>query len=181
MEIKSFIGYHGTCSKNVTQIKSDNFKPSKWGWTGSGVYFFESNCEMATLWAQYKYPDKEVCIFEASILVEIEKILDISNPNNEHSKKFHEVRKAFLSKLKLEGRKLTEREESIDCKIINMIAKKDGFYVVRNFTYTYVEEDRKLGSFSCRSPIRSNIANGIELCVKNLNCIDDMKVLEGVK
>lgn len=175
MGTKQFIGYHGTCSENIVKIKENNFKPSDWGWTGPGVYFFENNNELAAEWAEYSYPDKEICVLERLINVDDNKILDISTPNTGHNIKIQETRKRFLEKAIKEGRKIKDSDEKIDSKIINMVATIGRFDVVRNFTYTYIPADRALGKERKRKPLRSNVPNGIELCVRNLKCIHHKK------
>ena len=47
-----------------------------------------------------------------------------------------------------------------------MICEMEGISVVRNSTHTLTQEDRRLGiKFS-------NISNGVELCVRDMNTID---------
>lgn len=173
MELKQFVGHHGTSAENIAKIKKYNFNSSNWGWLGKGIYFFEEDKEMARRWARYKFPNKRIDVIECLIKVDVEKILDISNPKTEHNKKIQQFRIEFLKKAKSVNRNLSDEE--IDCKIINMVATLDKFEVVRNYTYTYTEEDREVGKTIGNRPIGSNVPNGIELCVRNLECINHKK------
>ena len=60
---------------------------------------------------------------------------------------------------------IVESKESLDCKIIDYLIKKDNLEVIRNTSYTYTDEERK------SNKLGSNIANAFEICVANLECI----------
>lgn len=162
----TFTGYHGTSAQSYNKIIKDGFKKSsKKGWTGTGVYFYEDDKEMAHDWAKYKFPHGKIAVIKSSVEVFNSKLLDVSDPKSQQNKKAQDFRKKFLEKAINSHITIDMRDEDIDCKILNVICELDNYDVVRNFTYTYKDFDRKLGEK------RSNIPNGIELCVVNYGCI----------
>lgn len=162
----NFIGYHGTSSEAYNKIREFGFNKSRGGWLGSGVYFYEENKEMSLDWARYKYTNKRITSIKCNISVFKDRVLDVSNPQSECNKKVQNFRKELLNRGIKERTLIDFQDEEIDCKILNFICTKDGYDIVRNFTYTYKDFDRKLGNK------RSNICNGIELCVRECKCIN---------
>lgn len=164
------VGYHGSTSANCKEIRKFGFKPSNTGWLGFGVYCFEDDRSFATKWARYKYSNGKVDAITCKISVSSDVFLDISDPRTEQSKAVNR----FIEKLLINGneRKLgieldfTKIDNNdLDGRILDIICRKDGYKVVRNFTHTRTDNDRKCKRFN------SNICNGSELCVKDLNCL----------
>ncbi|NFT07930.1 hypothetical protein FDF26_12820 [Clostridium botulinum] len=158
---KTFIGDHGTTSERCKKIKREGFNKSHWGWLGAGIYFFEEDKELARSWAKIKYGLKPLEVLEFTITVERENILDISDPKSELTKKVNQFREIFLRSGLNKNKIIDMEDEKFDGKLLDMICDKDGYVLVRNFTHTSTENDR------INNKKRSNIANGVELCVKD--------------
>ena len=163
MEVVYFTGHHGTSSENAKKIRKSDFR-FKSGWFGTGAYFFDDDKEMARNWAISKHSGKRVEVIECNIEVTKSKLLDLCNPKSENSKNFHFFRSEFLKKAENLAN-IVESKESLDCKIIDYLIKKDNLEVIRNTSYTYTDEERK------SNKLGSNIANAFEICVANLECI----------
>jgi hypothetical protein len=156
-----YIGYHGTSMDNFKKIKTIGFTESKNGWLGGGIYFFESNKDLSVKWAGYKYPNVKVTTIECEIVAVKEVVFDISNPLGEHNIKFQQVKESFINRVKKSTFCINQKEEIFDGKVIDIICKNDKYSLVRSFTYTYQDYDRKYRT-------NSRIPNGVELCVKDL-------------
>ena len=167
-DIITFKGHHGTSSQNSKSIRTNGFNVSNSGWLGKGVYFFDDDKDMARNWAIYKGRGLagKIEVIECNINVMHTKLLDIVDPKSEQSKKVNEIRENFL-KATLNRNKLINIDDNmLDGKFFDMICEMEGISVVRNSTHTLTQEDRRLGiKFS-------NISNGVELCVRDMNTID---------
>lgn len=105
-----FTGYHATSRDRAEAIMRRNFKKSKSGWLGEGVYFFEDNPKLAVEWARYKYRNDEnalsaVTVIQSEIRCHKEKILDLTNPQSEDVSDFHRVRQNIIIHLRKFGKK----------------------------------------------------------------------------
>ena len=101
---------------------------------------------------------------------EKDKIFDVTNPQGSDSKKFHFTRDDFFRSLSKHRVNVFAKDKSErDAKIINMICIKEGYVLVRAYTYTFNDLDRNFH-------ISSRIPNGIELCLRNKSYIKEEKV-----
>ena len=139
--LKRFIGHHGTSSYVAKKIRKNKFKPSNWGWLGSGIYL------------------------ECVITAEEKSILDISDPKSELTRQVNAFREEFLKSGINKDKIINMEDENFDGKLLDMICKEDCYVIVRNFTHTNTKQDR------INKKKRSNIANGVELCAKINECI----------
>lgn len=165
MEFKRFLGHHGSTAECCKSILKNGFEKSKWGWLGSGVYFFEDDKDLARDWARLRHFGKRIQVLECVLEVQKEKLLDVSNPKSNEAKKVNSFREALLKQGIKNNKIINMEDEKFDNKIINLICTKDGYDLVRNFTHTNTQADREYHKK------RSNICNGVELCVRNLKCI----------
>ena len=165
MNTKIFIGDHGSSSNNCKLIREQGFKKSFGGWLGQGVYFFEDDKDLARSWAQSKYSHNRVEVLEGSINVSIENLLDISDPKGEQCKHVNEIKEQLL-KIGLNKDFIIHMESPMfDGKVLDYVCEEEHFDVVRNFTHTRTQLDRKFNN------LYSAISNGVEICVRNLSCI----------
>ncbi|KRG16282.1 hypothetical protein ACA30_00745 [Virgibacillus soli] len=161
--MRNFIGYHGTSKQNASNILRTNFTIDykRIGWLGTGIYFFEENPGMAEDWALYKCRSIPKDVIRSEIKVPAEEVFDVSIPGNKHNQFFHEVRKQLvefeLAKNKLDVTAKNKRD--FDGKTYNFICKTKGYKLVRTYTYTFTNQDRRTG-------LDSRVPNGIELCLK---------------
>ncbi|WP_283700587.1 hypothetical protein [Clostridium perfringens] len=164
-----FKGHHGTSSENAKKIRESNFLLRD-GWFGRGAYFFDDDIERARNWARDKkiFNGKRIEVIECDITVDEEKLLDLSDPKSNNNKQFHLFRNSLLDRAKNLAT-FNETKESLDCKVINYLIKKNEIDVVRSASYTYTKLDRQ------NKMLGSNIPNAFEICVVNLNCIEIKK------
>lgn len=160
-KFKTFIGDHGTTSEISRKIRQGKFNRSLWGWLGAGIYFFEEDKQLARSWAKIKYGSKPLDVLECTITVEKEKILDVSDPKSKQTKMVNQFREAFLKGALNKNKIINMEDEKFDGKLLDMICEEDNYVLVRNFTHTRTEQDR------INKKRGSNIANGVELCVKD--------------
>ena len=163
--VVKFIGDHGSSRKICNEIRNRSFKKSNWGWLGAGIYFFEEDKDLARSWAKFKYKNISIDVLECTISVEQENILDVSNPKSDSTKKVNQFREVFLKSGANRNRIIKMEDEEFDGKILEIICDNDGYELVRNFTHTNTDQDR------INNKKKSNIPNGVELCVKNVDCI----------
>ncbi|MER2078077.1 hypothetical protein [Psychrobacillus psychrotolerans] len=169
-EMRGFLGFHGTNSKEARIIERTNFILSKSGWLGRGAYFFENNYVLARDWATFRQRGQTVSVLECNIQLDPARIFDISHPENEDTIEFHETREELI-KIMIENQlDLHEEKKSLDAKVIDLICKNKGKLLVRAFTYTYQPLDRSYN-------LGTRINNGIELCVKNPGIIRNKKII----
>lgn len=165
---KEFLGYHGTLKKHDKSIRKSGFRKSNSGWLGEGVYFFQEDFELALLWAKKKYNTQHVVAIKNNIKATEKNLLDISYPLSNQSKYYHSEREKFILMMKNRGYEVClESRKRYENQLINLICEKKGYEVVRACTYTYQKYDYINGN-----EIDSKFANGIELSVRNLDCID---------
>lgn len=169
-----FIGYHGTSKVRISRVKTINFfinsTPGKMGWLGKGAYFFEDNPSLAEYWANYKYNGNPITVLQCQLEADEGTTFDISNPNNQDSKDFHEAREELIQLIIEQKLNLDEQKKQFDGKVIDYICKIRGILLVRAFTYTYRENDRRYG-------LSSRVPNGIELCAKNATVIKSINII----
>lgn len=162
-----FTGYHGTLSSNVCLIKNNGFNKSDTGWLGTGVYFFEDNFDLAINWAKKKYRTDRVQFIKKKIHVEEKKLFDISWPCSPHSKYYFKEREKYINEMVKRGYEVNiENNRRYENALINLICTRKEYDVVRACTYTYQKYDYMGGKV-----VDSIFANGIELSVRNINCI----------
>lgn len=165
VETREIIGYHGTKSSVRKNIENDGFIESKSGWLGRGVYFFEKDYEMAKKWAIKKYKTIMVCYIKRVININEEKFFDITWPLDPRTKYFFQEREIYAKEMEKRGYHV-EVDDKIrfEGAVIDKICKEKKYDVVRACTYTYQSFDEKYG-------INSIFANGVEICVKNNECM----------
>lgn len=162
-----FIGHHGTLSSNCKSIRKNNFRESKSGWLGKGVYFFEDDKELAKDWATYKRKGNlgKIEVLECIIKTMPEKVLDVVDPKSKQSKDLNAFRENFLRIALKKERAINTEDRMLDGKILDMLCENSGFVLVRNSTHTLTSKERELGiNFS-------HINNGVELCVRDKSII----------
>lgn len=158
-----YIGYHGTDKTSAERINKSNFSIpyGKIGWLGTGAYFFQENKGMAEYWAYTKVGMKPKGILRCEISIPKKKVFDATNPLSEENAFFHRVKEGIEKELKKQKVNVSvANEKDFDGKTYNLICKQKGYELVRAFTYTYQEEDRKNKTFS-------RVPNGVELCLRN--------------
>lgn len=159
------VGYHGTKSYFRKSIENYGFKESLSGWLGRGVYFFQEDYKLSKEWATKKYKTPMVCYLQRKIEVDKKYFFDITWPLSDNSKYFFEERKKYVEEMEKRGYKVEiDSRKRFEGKLIDLICSRKEYKVVRACTYTYQEFDEiyKLDSI---------FANGVEICVKDHNCI----------
>ncbi|GEM_PF-1909268 len=175
-EMKSYQGYHGTSKASADSIDKGNFKIDfqKFGWLGSGIYFFQSNSELADYWSQRKFASKglETALFEVLISIPAKRVFDVSDPLGEDNKYYQAVRKKFIEQeVQKRGIRLTvKNREELDGKAYNLICIKDRYELVRGVTITPDDQDRTHG-------LHPHTPNGVELCLRNIGHIAAKRIM----
>jgi hypothetical protein len=116
---QKIIGYHGTYPEYVDSILANNFKESKDHdiWIGDGVYFFVEGAgvyepqEYAKQFAidncydkeVKKHTKEEVCVLEASIRINGDKFLDLTDSIG--AQLFNKFRRGVISKIEKSGKR----------------------------------------------------------------------------
>ncbi|WP_061313691.1 hypothetical protein [Clostridium botulinum] len=166
---REFVGYHGTSHLNAKNIEKQGFIQSPNGWLGNGIYFFQQNRELARLWAFKNNRDRKIQVLERNIKVKDEKLFDMADTLGEHNSLFHKLRLDLVGKSSKLGvkcnfdkDKIEEQIRKIETQIINTICEKGKYEVVRAATFTKSQYGIDIWSVC---------PNGIEICVKNDNCI----------
>lgn len=166
-DVKEFMGYHGTSRKNVRLIKKTGFNESNTGWLGTGVYFFEEDFELALKWAKKKHNTHEVEFIKKKICVDEKKLFDISWPLAKQTQYYFKERERYMQEMIKRGYEVSvENRKRYENELINLICKTKKYDVVRACTYTYQKYDYIGGK-----EIDSVFANGIEISVREPNCI----------
>lgn len=174
-EILEFDAYHGTASQNARSIERGNFRaPRSMGWLGCGVYFFDSDPELAKRFAQYRYIDSPPGVLRCKIVIDRDNVFDITDPCGKNSKDFHNFRKDIeegigAANLFVKG----VSNSKFDARILEKICSDKGYKMIRACTYTNnkIERDAHL-------PLAiSKFANGVELCLKDINTIQFKKTI----
>jgi hypothetical protein len=167
-----YVGYHGTSKNNTNNIMNNGFmKNSKIGWLGTGIYFYEGNKNLAINWGKYCFPKEIINTVKCTIRIPCNEVFDITDPNGEHAIKFHRVRDALISRIKLYKINLDVKSgRDFDGKTYNTICLKNNYKMVRAFTYSYQSIDREHRLFS-------RVPNGIELCLKDNAYISSKELL----
>lgn len=110
-------------------------------------------------------------MIECEIEIGSDLVLDVTDPKGIGAKKFHIFRRELINNLAKKGiNVLAENRKDFDGKVSNMLCQKDGYKLVRAFTYTYQQENR---SYS----IPSRVPNGIELCLRDISYVKNKKVV----
>lgn len=162
-----FIGYHGTLKSIEKSINLGGFAKSNNGWLGEGVYFFQEDYELAKMWAIKKYRNQKVVFIKKAIRIEKEKLFDITYPLSEQSRYYFKERHRYIDEMKRRGYDIdVANGRRYENGLMNLICNTRKYDAVRACTYTYQEYDYINGE-----EISSVFANGIEICVRNLQCI----------
>lgn len=155
-------GYHGTDESNLQDILQNGVKESSKGWFGTGSYFYKDSFDMALKWAEKNHSKAIVLISE--IHVDEENLFDLTDPSGEHARAFHDLREEMFSNFRGKYR------DQLDNIIINTMHEVWGFQVVKGASHSYEKFDkRRLGS---------NIPNGVEIVVRNKECIKSLRKVE---
>lgn len=142
----------------------------KVGWLGTGIYFFEDNKSMAENFALRMF-GKEIGVLKCEIDVPDAQVFDVTNPLGESNKRFHAYRKELIKEAVNKKLNITARDkQEFDGKVFNMLCIRYKYKLVRNYTYTYQEEDKRDSMFS-------RVANGIELCVREKDFITQKEIV----
>ncbi|MGD6893775.1 hypothetical protein [Bacillus infantis] len=167
-----FVGYHGTKRSDARRIEQTNFVINqKIGWLGKGVYFFEENSALAESWALYKY-GTSIEVLETVLEVPQDKIFDVSHPYSNDTRDFYEARDELIEIMVENGIDLDEEKSQLEGKVLDYICNTRGILLVRAYTYTYQENDRK-----DNRRLFSRFSNGIELCAKHNGIIKRKQIL----
>lgn len=155
-------GYHGTDEKNLESIRQQGINNSDKGWFGTGSYFYKDSFDMALKWAKKNHANAIVIV--ADIHVDEDKILDLTDPSGDHARSFHDIREEMFSKFK------GKYKDQLDNIVINTMHEIWKFNVVKGISHSFESFDkRKLGS---------NIPNGVEIVVRNKECIKSLEKVE---
>lgn len=164
-DIIEYIGYHATSTAIAKIINAEGFIPSKSGWLGKGVYFFQDDKELASVYGQRRYKCQRIEIIKKNIRAPKNSVLDISDPLGKHYKMFSDEKVNLIKEAEKKGYRLySDTISKYEITVLEELCKQKGFSLVRACTYTYQQYDERYGS-------RSNFPNGIELCVKDLSYI----------
>lgn len=172
MNKRKFVGYHGTDDYNARLINRTNhtINYQHIGWLGVGVYFFEANKSLAKNYAAKRHQGKIIRVMKSNIEIPEELIFDTVD-NEENKNKFHAYR-SVLKKQAIERNKIikSSNRNNFDGKVYDLISRKEGFKLIRSYTYTpsLKEEQYKI-------PF-SRVPNGIELCLKSTNYVKDKHI-----
>lgn len=163
-------GYHGTPKKHIDCILRDGFKETTKGFVGRGVYFFEDNKVLALDWAKTDKPGQKVYgVIRADIIINPDKLLDISDPNCLARQLITEKLSKYLSLMEQKGYIIEKKDRSfIEGKMIDDICQTKTYDLVRVYTVTHVNPFKKRG-------IYRTIPNSVELCVKNQEIIRNIR------
>jgi len=167
------LGYHGTSRTVANKIKREGFRLGKYpGWLGTGVYVFEENPGLALQYAQCKKFVAEPTIIKAHLSIDEDTILDVSIPGSKGNRLFHEFKDSLQKAIVLKQYHIEFKNKyEMDGHTIDRLCKVREFSVVRGFTYTYNKLDKEYTH-------ASGIANGVELCLKNLKHIQKVEIFE---
>lgn len=163
-----FDAYHGTSEENAQSIIKGNFRrPVRLGWLGCGIYFFDSDKEMALQYATSVF-SCPVKVIKCKLVVDSDKIFDITNPLSKHAKQFHKTKydlEEAIGAAKLHA--IIRRRQDFESSILEKICTDGHYIMVRACTYTNNSIERKA---RLRLPA-FKFSNGIELCLKDINCV----------
>lgn len=161
-----FIGYHGTSTKKARAIlNGDFYTPSKMGWLGTGIYFFDDNPELASSFAKYKH-GINISILKCKVDVEESKVIDVTDPLGRGTKEFHKERHDFIEAFKGSKIDIVCKNGEFDKKVFERLCVNKGYELVRANTYTYSSMDHELR-------MSSHVPNGTELCLRNKSKITE--------
>lgn len=164
-KLNEFIGYHGTKKYSKSSIERDGFIKSPKGWLGEGTYFFQEDYQLAINWAKKKHNTIMVCFIKRKIRVRQESFFDIVWPLSDDSKYFFSERENYVKSMEKKGYIIeVDDKKRFEGEVIDLICKRKNYSVARACTYTYQKFDEiyKLNSI---------FDNGVEICVKDHNCI----------
>lgn len=167
-----YIGYHGTSSTIAKRIMQTNFKANlqQPGWLGSGIYFFEEDEKLARYFGGVNL-NGPTSVLRAEIDIPDELVLDISVPYSEGNKEFHAYRDMLVPTLVKKGVTIkSKNKKDYDGKVLNILCSKQGYKLVKNYTFTYQEYDRE-------NYTSSRVPNGIELCLKDNGYIVEKQII----
>ncbi|MEW6711418.1 MAG: hypothetical protein AB1403_16455 [Candidatus Riflebacteria bacterium] len=167
------VGYHGTKLESKESILENGFQlSSEKEWLGSGVYFFENLSPISDGAIEAESWVKLIRRFELwaviETVIESDNCFDIFK-NNEHRKKYFELREVLLRKH--QAMKL-KNEDFSDAVVFTLIAKELKVEVIR----ALVDGGRSPNypSYVIKRP-------QLQLCVKELACIKKSRcVKEGI-
>lgn len=157
-KIISFVGYHGTDSKNTSNIQKEGFRLSLGDneWLGDGVYFFIEGLhkkpqEQATKWAsceawdkeKHEYTYDELAVLECNIQVEKDKLLDLTCSDGIELLEY--IRDKHAEKIKKIAKKKGTEIVYLDGALINFANKSLnlGIQVSKGNFYIKFEIERK--------------------------------------
>lgn len=177
---KEFTAYHGTDTKNVTNIQKSNFNKSEEldEWLGYGVYFFIEgiSCPInnAKEWAinqGWKRRVDSYCYYSVlSVQVKATNVLDTNI--KEHLVEVNKVRSLLIEIEKNNWAR--DRNFSEDNRVMwNLIADFMDLEIIIHNLYIQTKTERIL-------KIKSNIPNATVMCVKNVANIqlNSLKVID---
>lgn len=157
-------GYHGTYPDNIDSILTNNFIESKNHnmWIGDGVYFFVDGIgalepiEYAKQYAIDSCYDKdaetyskdEVCVLEATIKINSDKYLDLTESIG--SQLFNTFRKRTILKIQQSGKKPISGDYN-DADVFKIMREELGIEFVKSNVYIRFALQRK-ASFQSRIP-----------------------------
>lgn len=165
-KIKELLGYHGTRRYFRSAIEANGFKESSKGWLGKGVYFFQEDYNMALEWAKKRHNTVMTCFIKRDIKVREDKFFDITWPLDERTKYFFQERERYVKEMESRGYRVeVDNKKRFEGAVVDLICYNKRYHVVRACTYTYklYDEVYKLNSI---------FANGVEICVKDQQCLN---------
>ena len=168
-EILKFSAYHGTTKQNAESIKANGFRtPGKIGWLGFGTYFYDRNPELAKTFANGNFPNFPTAVLKCDIVIKQDYVFDITDPCSKDCKEFHSCRQDIeeaIGSVNLLVKDISK--PFFDARILERICTDKGYKMVRAWTYTNNEIEREAHLHLSIS----KFANGVELCLKDLNFI----------
>lgn len=166
IEIKSYVGYHGTSKESAKYIVKEKTFPVSMDeeeWLGKGVYFFENDKLQAIDWCTKARKYSEWAVIRSNL--EVCTVVDLIDKGTYN--RFKEIA------IKMEKRYKTKKDKS-PRKLINS--------VVLEAMYKIEKYDMVRAAFpvpSEKPADRTNIcAMQIQLCVRNRNCIKTIEEVE---
>lgn len=173
-----YYGFHGTSADGAEGILREGFEIVKSDdlYLGNGAYFFiggiSNPYEDALNYVSNVEPKENPTVVKADIIAEKDCVLDLDT--NDGLKLFNHVKKRFFEK-RIERNEKMSRRGIDDGKIINFIVGErllgvDLNVVVSKRTLPLKKEERELN-------LHSMLPNCIFCCVKNIDCISNVNIV----
>ncbi|MFS0749515.1 hypothetical protein [Oceanobacillus sp. 1P07AA] len=171
MKLKQYNGYHGTEKSFADRIIQTSFvvNTRHQGSLGTGIYFLEENKDLTREYARFRHPNKIIKILDCKIEVSENEVFDTTTP--EHREIYKVYKDIIREMMKENGYDFQYGyRNSFDGAVYDYLAKDKGYLLIRAETFTPSIEEREL-------KIRSNVPNGVELCLRNPIKVIDKQIV----